>query len=147
MTSDVSLRPAVAEDREFLDRWFRLECTFIIRLGDEGVGVIAFEDRGDELYIRSIEAHPDHQNHGVGTAVMLRIPEQATEAGKAVTLHVFVINLAQNLYRRPGFNAMSEGDGRLFMTAPAARFAGVGLPGFVPGTSSSSGMFRGSSGS
>lgn len=149
MTSDVSLRPAVVEDREFLfdvhkesmgpyveelfgpwddstqweffDRWFRPEHTFIIRLGDEDVGVIAFEDRGDELYITRIEVHPDRQNLGVGTAVILRILEQATEAGKAVTLHVFAISLARSLYRRLGFSTMSEEDGRLFMKAVAAQ--------------------------
>ncbi len=145
MTIGVSLRPAVPEDREFLfelhrasmgryveelfgpwddavqwgffDRWFRPEHTFVIRVGGEDVGVLAFEEREDDVYVTRIEVRPDRQGQGIGTAVLQRLLDQAHEAGKAVSLHVFEINPARELYRRLGFTTSSERDGRLFMRA------------------------------
>lgn len=145
MTIGVSLRPAVPEDRaflfelhrasmgpyveelfgpwddavrwEFFDRWFRPEHTFVIGVGGEDVGVVAFEEREDDVYVTRIEVRPDRQGQGIGTAVLQRLLDQTHEAGKAVSLHVFEINPARELYRRLGFTTSSERDGRLFMRA------------------------------
>ncbi len=153
MTPEVSLRRTASEDREFLfelhkasmgpyveelfgpwddavqweffDRWFRPANTFIIRVGGEEVGVVAFEDRVDEVYVTRIEVHPDRQNQGIGTVVMRQLLDQAHEAGKAVSLHVFEINPARSLYRRVGFMTVSAHEGRLFMrTNPRPRREG-----------------------
>lgn len=146
MTPEVSLRPTADEDREFLfelhkasmgpyvvevfgpwddtvqweffDRWFRSANTFIIRAGAEEVGVVAFEDRAGEVYVTRIEVHPDRQNQGIGTVVMRQLLDQAHEAGKAVSLHVFEINPARGLYHRLGLITASAHEGRLFMRTP-----------------------------
>ncbi len=146
MTIGVALRPAVPEDREFLfelhrasmgryveelfgpwddavqwgffDRWFRPEHTFVISVGGEDVEVLAFEAREDDVYITRIEVRPDRQGHGIGTAVLRRLLDQAYDAGRTVSLHVFEITPARELYRRLGFTTSREPDGRLFMRAP-----------------------------
>lgn len=145
VTNGISLRPAVPEDRaflfelhrasmgpqieerfspwddavqwEFFDRWFRPEHTSIVRVGDDDVGVLAFEERDDDVYITRIEIRPDRQGQGIGTAVLQRLLDQAHEAGKAVSLHVFESNPARKLYRRLGFTVTSGDSGRLLMTA------------------------------
>ncbi len=102
---------------EFFDRWFQPEQTFVISVGDEDVGVVAFEDRPGEVYVTRIEVHPDWQRQGVGTTVMLGLLDRAHRAGKAVCLHVFGSNPARELYRRLGFTVSSEDGDRLFMRA------------------------------
>ena len=145
VTIGVSLRPAVPEDRvflfelhrasmgpqieerygpwddavqrEFFDRWFRPEHTAIIQVGGDDVGVLAFEERDDDVYVTRIEIRPDRQGQGIGTAVLRRLLEQAHEAGKAVSLHVLERNPARELYRRLGFTVRGEADGRISMRA------------------------------
>lgn len=149
MATEASLRPALPEDREFLfglhkasmgsyveelfgpwddavqweffDRWFRLDHTFVIKLGDEDVGVIAFEERAGDLYVTRMEVHPDRQNQGIGTAVLRQLLDRIHGAGNAVSLHVFEINPARELYQRLGFVVSSGHDGRLFMRATPRR--------------------------
>ena len=145
VTIGVSLRPAVPEDRaflfglhrasmgpqieerygpwndavqwEFFDRWFRPEHTSVIRVGGDDVGVLAFKERDDDVYVTRIGIRPDRQGQGIGTTVLRRLLEQAHEAGKAVSLHVFEINPAREPYRSLGFTTSSERDGRILMRA------------------------------
>ena len=98
MSSEVSLRPAVGEDREFLfelhkasmgpyveelfgpwddavqweffDRWLHPTDTLVIKFGEHDVGVTR------------IEVHPDHQNRGIGTAVLRRVLADAATTGR-----------------------------------------------------------------
>jgi len=145
MTSEWSLRPAVADDREFLfdlhrasmrslveelfgpwedaaqweffDRWFRPEDVFVIRLGEEDVGVLGLESHIDGIYVTRIEVRPDSQGQGIGSAVMRRILQEAGEAEQPVSLHVFAINPARSLYHRLGFVTLEEHQGRVLMKA------------------------------
>lgn len=133
MSSEVSLRPAVGEDREFLfelhkasmgpyveelfgpwddavqweffDRWLHPTDTLVIKFGEHDVGVTR------------IEVHPDHQNRGIGTAVLRRVLADAATTGRTVSLHVFKVNPAHTLYGRLGFVTTTEDGDRVFMRA------------------------------
>ncbi|MFQ5522218.1 MAG: GNAT family N-acetyltransferase [Acidimicrobiia bacterium] len=146
MATDVSLRGAGLDDREFLfelhrasrdpmwrsclglgttrfkweffDRWFRPEHTFIISAGGEDVGVVAFESRDDEVYVSRIEVHPEQQNKGIGTAVMSELVDRAHGAGMAVALHLYAINPSLEFYRRLGFTVSDAEEER-----PRGRFS------------------------
>lgn len=140
---DVSYRPATANDldglfelqratmREVVERVFgpwddeaqraRFEQSYdptkmrVVRTGDEDVGMVMIEDGPDELYIGRLQIAPDHQNRGLGGAVVADVIAEAAEQGKTVALTVFSVNPAQRLYRRLGFIDVSEAEGRIFM--------------------------------
>jgi ribosomal protein S18 acetylase RimI-like enzyme len=63
-----------------------------------------YVDRGEVLIrIVDIAMAPDYRGQGAGTALLGRLIEEASAAGKVVELHVECNNPAQRLYRRLGF--------------------------------------------
>lgn len=106
-----------AIQKDFFDRWFRPDGVLVIELEDEGVGVLGLEDRGDEVYVTRIEVLPEWQNRGIGTAVIQSVLEKARKEAKSVSLHVFEINPARELYLRLGFVISDQHEDRILMKA------------------------------
>ena len=102
---------------EFFDRWFRPEDTLVVEVAGREVGVVGLQYGTDDMYVTRIEIHPDQQNRGIGTAVLRRVLAKAAKANRTVSLHVFGINPALELYRRLGFAAVTEEGDRILMRA------------------------------
>jgi ribosomal-protein-alanine N-acetyltransferase len=116
-TGDV---PAVAllENRVFPDPWsenaFRGELAAAGRrylVAEEGGVVVGYGGLlvvGDDAHITTLAVEPESRGGGLGTRLMLRLADEAREAGAAhLTLEVRVSNHpAQSLYRRFGFETV-----------------------------------------
>ena len=66
------------------------------------------EDRGDELFLRSIEIDPAHQGLGIGTAMVVQLIGRAAAMGRPVGLRVLKVNPAFRRYQRLGFAVIEE---------------------------------------
>lgn len=95
--------------REYFDRKFDPLARQIIQVDNRDVGVIAIEQRDEELYIALIEILPEFQGRGVGTSLLGQIIESAHKRGYPVTLHVLKSNApAHRLYERLGFTIIED---------------------------------------
>jgi ribosomal protein S18 acetylase RimI-like enzyme len=89
--------------RMFSERW-NPAISRIILVDDAAVGLVATEERPDELWIDEIQLTADWQGKGFGTAVLLDLLSRAKEARKPVRLRVLLENpRARRLYERLGF--------------------------------------------
>ncbi|WP_308873676.1 GNAT family N-acetyltransferase [Thiothrix subterranea] len=75
------------------------------------IGFFAFFKEEDHIYVCDLQLSPEHQNKGVGSAVMQHIIGIASSLGlMAIKLSVFKSNsVAMHLYRRIGFVVSEEG--------------------------------------
>jgi ribosomal protein S18 acetylase RimI-like enzyme len=135
---DVSwqLRPAQAEDREFLyalnevtmrehvekvwgwddseqlaffDDRFQPADWQIIQADREDVGVLIVRENDDELYLEDIKILPAWQGRGIGSAVVRSLMRDAVSRRKPLTLRVLHVNTsARALYERLGFRPFKE---------------------------------------
>lgn len=147
--NDVKLRAAVAADFDFLYElrqvtmkgyvqaiwgWDglaqqeRFAASFnpahsqIIVVGDRDAGELTLEEREDDLYLKGIYILPVYQNQGVGTAVLHHLLAQAQARRQPVSLQVFKVNPARQLYERLGFIIVGESEPYYFMKVePAER--------------------------
>ena len=85
------------------------EAITIISYLDADVGWLEVERRGDELFLAGIYVLPQHQGHGVGSALIMDIIKEASERQLPVTLQVLKVNpRAQALYEKFGFVVTGE---------------------------------------
>ena len=63
---------------------------------------------GKEIHLIDIAICPKHQNHGIGTAQMQRLMEQAAMKRKSIILSVEIFNPARRLYDRLGFQEYED---------------------------------------
>lgn len=129
-SSEWTLRPATAADREFLyelhraamrpyveavwgwdegvqrdffERRLEHEDSQVIEVDGERVGVLALEDRGEERILALVELLPARQGRGIGTAVLRSVLAE----GRPVTLRVLTSNpRGRALYEREGFRVV-----------------------------------------
>jgi GNAT superfamily N-acetyltransferase len=140
-----SLRPANADDRDFLFELHRLTMrpyveaiwgwdddeqarifdeTFtpddrqIIQIDAEDAGVLAVTESEQEIWLELIEIDPRRQGAGVGTAVVRSLLRRAADTDRRVALRVLRTNVAaRSLYERLGFVAFRETDVRVYLRA------------------------------
>lgn len=124
------LRPATAEDRDFLYRlhvatmkptvsqiwgWddavqaayfrdrFDPSVRQVIVMDGRDVGVVEVERRPAEVFLSNIEIAPEYQGRGLGAAIIKDLLAEAHGRGLPVTLQVNRVNRARRLYERLGF--------------------------------------------
>jgi ribosomal protein S18 acetylase RimI-like enzyme len=144
MTETVTLRPATADDYDFL---YQVHCAAlrpyiertwgwdeswqaryfqerfdpakrqVIRCADVDVGVWSVEERAEGLSLALIAILPRYQRRGIGSALMCRLLDEAEERGVPVTLQVLKVNPARALYERLGFVVTDETDTHYVMKA------------------------------
>lgn len=129
----VSYRPLAASDREFCIRvhhlsmrayveslwgWDevvqdRLAADFlthrnaaheIVIVNEIPIGYLSYQNADDALFLNKLHLHPDHQGHGHGSEIMLRLIGIARSAHKPIELSVLATNPgARSFYERHGF--------------------------------------------
>jgi ribosomal protein S18 acetylase RimI-like enzyme len=105
--------------QEYFARKFDPQIHRIIEIDDQNAGVIALEQRVEELYIALIEILPAFQRRGVGTSIVRHLINTAHSDGLPVILHVLKTNApARRLYERLGFSIVEEEGVRYKMICP-----------------------------
>lgn len=83
----------------------------IIELDGAPVGrfrVVRFEDR---IFLGGIQIHPDFQNRGIGTQLIMELIEESQAVGKPLQLDVDRTNIrARRLYERLGLSQYGESE-------------------------------------
>lgn len=80
----------------------------IIIFDKKDIGMIAVEDREEDVFLRIIEILPEYQNRGIGKYIVQSLIDKAKNENKLVFLYVLKVNPAQNLYKSLGFEIISE---------------------------------------
>lgn len=79
----------------------------ILRDG-EGIGRLYLWRSAREHNVVDIALLPEHRSLGLGAAIMRDLQDQASAAGKPLSVHVEKFNPAQRLYRRLGFATVED---------------------------------------
>jgi GNAT superfamily N-acetyltransferase len=139
----VTLRPAVASDRAFVEAvYFETQRWIIERLfgwrGDEveqakfeenyseresdivvldgaDVGWLSVRRDANGMDIDAIYLLPATQKRGIGTTLMREVIQEARASGLPLTVSTAKINPARSLYERLGFVATHESEFKVFM--------------------------------
>jgi ribosomal protein S18 acetylase RimI-like enzyme len=92
----------------------------VVEVAGEAVGVVAVEERPDELYLGMLELLPQWQGRGIGTSILARLCERAAASGRALCLDVLPVNLrAIAFYERCGLRVAASERTRLTMRVEA----------------------------
>lgn len=105
--------------------------TYVIMNDGIDVGRLRLITTPQQVEIAGLQVHPDHQNRGIGTAVITNILEQPGTDGISVVLDVELDNPnARRLYERLGFTPSGSLSGdRLQMIFPPDRPRSSPTPG------------------
>ena len=72
--------------------------------------------RGDDfIELGQIYLYPMHQRRGIGTALIGQLIDETTRQKKTLTLSTAKINPALSLYKRLGFNQVSETEFKIYL--------------------------------
>lgn len=93
----------------------------VIERGGRPLGRLYVERQGREIRVIDIAVVPEERGHGLGTALLEGLLEEARLTGKTVTIHVEHMNRARRLYDRLGFRQIADEGVYLFLewSAPA----------------------------
>ncbi len=96
------------ERTQFLEQ-LQIEHTKVIQRGGVDVGFVALLDRAPDVEMQTLCIAPDHQRHGLGTAVTRQVIEECRRHGYGLVLSVLKANIkARALYERLGFVLTQE---------------------------------------
>ena len=103
-----------SRERAYAATW-PLARRWLVEHDDVPVGSLIEADDGDAVYIVDIAFIPQLQGHGFGSAVLAEVQRRAATAGRGVSAHVMVSNVASlALFRRRGFvGAARHGDAQI----------------------------------
>jgi ribosomal protein S18 acetylase RimI-like enzyme len=94
----------------------------IVVLEGEDIGVLAIEEREDELFLAKISILPEYQGQGIGTQLIGSLLDRAFGRGLPVTLQVLKGNPARRLYERLGFVVVGVTETHTLMKAMPGGF-------------------------
>jgi ribosomal protein S18 acetylase RimI-like enzyme len=108
-----------AQKAWFVDMQFRAQHTYyqqhyaeadwlVVERDGQAIGRLYVDRWEREHRVIDIALLPEHCGHGLGTALMRDLLDEAAAAGKALTIHVEKNNLARRLYSRLGFRPIGE---------------------------------------
>jgi len=95
----------------FSEVYFFRHVRYFVTLGQQVIGVFAFEDRTEVLYISNLAVSPNYRKIGVATYILNHAVALAKQLNKsAIELSVNKANLpALKLYKKYGFRKLKEG--------------------------------------
>ncbi len=100
----------------FVAKWFAPQKVQIICLGKTEIGILAKENKGEEVFLESISLLPENQNRGLGSAIVGSILKEAKGLNLPVALSVLKTNLpAKKLYERLGFQVVTTDNTHVHM--------------------------------
>jgi ribosomal protein S18 acetylase RimI-like enzyme len=141
----VSLRPATAQDVEFLwalhrdtlaayvdaiwgwvepeqrgrfHQEFKPAHRQIVELEGRPIGLWHVEWHPDHVFLASVEILPSYQNRGIGSRLVRELLHRAREQGLPVRLQVLLGNPAERLYKRLGFRETSRSSSHVHLVCP-----------------------------
>ena len=89
----------------------------VIEREGEPIGRICVLTRDDEIRVVDIALVPASRSHGLGTALMSALLDQAASTQRRVTMHVARFNPALRLYQRLGFRPIEDKGAYFLMEA------------------------------
>jgi ribosomal protein S18 acetylase RimI-like enzyme len=89
----------------------RLEYCSILNMDGRTVGMIKVVRSAESWTIEQLQVEPEFQGNGIGAAVVRKVQNEAKTAGVKLLLGVLSANPALRLYRRLGFDVISEANG------------------------------------
>jgi GNAT superfamily N-acetyltransferase len=104
---------------DFRRRW-RAAQVRIITLDGADIGWLQTAILRDALFLAQLFVDAPFRQQGIGTAVMQRLIDEATQAGRAMTLAVVKSNPVRRLYERLGFRITHEDDRKVYMRRDVA---------------------------
>ena len=104
------------EQVAFFDEHFDPTRCQILQVGRVDVGVLAVDERADEIYVAKIQLLPQWQGRGIGSSVIESLIERGAATNKPVTLRVLRTNpRATALYARLGFQPFREIETHIYL--------------------------------
>jgi ribosomal protein S18 acetylase RimI-like enzyme len=104
------------EQVAFFDEHFDPTRCQILQVGRVDVGVLAVDERADEIYVAEIQLLPQWQGRGIGSSVVESLIERGAATNKPVTLRVLRTNpRATALYARLGFQPFREIETHIYL--------------------------------
>ena len=94
---------------------FQFEKANIIFLDDQPIGLLKVDRTFTNIEVLQLQIDPSQQGKGLGKKVLEDILEEASLAGKTVSLSVLKTNKAQHLYTSLGFRIVDEDQYSYFM--------------------------------
>ena len=82
----------------------------VVLCAGQPVGRLIVDRSSDAIRLVDIALLPDHRNAGIGSELLRRLLDEATDSGKPVVLHVATSNRASALYQRLGFFVSAQDD-------------------------------------
>lgn len=104
--------------RERLRSTFVPEHTHFIVCRGQPVGFYTLRPETDGLRLDHFYIHPDHQNRGIGGAMLKAILAQADSARVAVRVGALKESASNRFYQRYGFIRESEGEWDIYYLRP-----------------------------
>lgn len=87
----------------------------IIFLDNEPIGLLKVDRTFTNIEVLQLQIDPSQQGKGLGKKNLMDILEEASLAGKTVSLSVLKTNKAQHLYKSLGFRIVDEDQYSYFM--------------------------------
>jgi GNAT superfamily N-acetyltransferase len=81
-------------------------------------GRLYMERRADALHVLDITVLPQHRHAGIGSFILRRVLAEAQTGGKPVTIYVESFNPSLPLFRKLGFQPVSENGFHLLLSRP-----------------------------
>ena len=107
MTKHLEAAGQLLTDEEHVERLnYKYECSHVVLLKSERVGFVKYLSKVTELELIQLQVEPKHQGKGYGTGILRKIMDLGQ--GKTIKLSVLKDNPAVELYKRLGFQTISE---------------------------------------
>lgn len=95
--------------------FYQFEKANIILFNNEPIGLLKIDKSKNPIEVLQLQIDPGQQGKGLGKTILQSILEEASSAGKKVSLSVLKSNKAQHLYSSLGFKAVGEDEHSYFM--------------------------------
>lgn len=92
----------VLQSRHYANAYTGVDFAVVVHDGAP-IGRLCLSRGLEEVRVIDVSLLPERRGGGLGTALLQAVQAEAAAAGKAVSLHVDMMNPAQRLYRRLGF--------------------------------------------
>ncbi len=94
---------------------YQFEKANIILLDNQPIGLLKVNRTFTNIEVLQLQIDPSQQGKGLGKRILSDILEEASLAGKTVSLSVLKTNKAQHLYQSLGFRIVDEDQYSYFM--------------------------------